>query len=231
LSFDVIGLVLQAGLIVKLVLVLLVLMSIVSWAIILFKWREIRRAAQDSEAFLEVYHGEGFDVAYDAARHLDRSPLAVLFLTSCSEMGRMAKRVGQAALLELDAEQVGIVTKRLPWTGARESERLGRGLSFLATTGSAAPFIGLFGTVVGIIQSFQGIARSGSASLAVVAPGISEALIATAVGLLAAIPASIFYNLFVGRIEDIHSSIDRFIVELDRDLRLLAKNPSARLAE
>jgi len=230
-SFDVLGLIWQAGLIVKLVLLLLALMSVVSWAIVLYKWREIRRANQDSEAFLEVYQGEGFDVAYDAARHLERSPLAVLFLSSVGEMSRMAKRVGQAAIMELDADQVRSVTRRLSWTGARESESLERGLAFLATTGSSAPFIGLFGTVVGIIQSFQSIAQAGSASLAVVAPGIAEALIATAVGLLAAIPATIFYNHFVGRVAIIQSAIERFAEELDRDLVGLAKKTSPRFAE
>ena len=105
---------------------------------------------------------------------------------------------------------------------AQEIHRLERGISFLATTGSSAPFIGLFGTVVGIINSFQGIAASGSASLAVVAPGIAEALIATAVGLLAAIPASIFYNYFVTHIGEITSAIELFADDLEGDLAQIA---------
>jgi biopolymer transport protein TolQ len=107
--------------------------------------------------------------------------------------------------------------------------RLERGLSFLATTGSAAPFIGLFGTVIGIINAFEQIGRSGSASLAIVAPGIAEALIATAVGLFAAIPATIFYNIFIGELRSITASIDLFSAEYEGDLRRVAggSEPSA----
>ena len=105
--------------------------------------------------------------------------------------------------------------------------RLERGCSFLATTGSSAPFIGLFGTVIGIINAFESIGRAGSASLAVVAPGIAEALIATAVGLFAAIPATIFYNRFVARLRGIQVSIDRFTAEYEDDLRRMAGEPLA----
>ena len=108
--------------------------------------------------------------------------------------------------------------KRLIWTAAQEGRRLERGLPFLATTGSSAPFIGLFGTVVGIIDAFQAIGRSGSASLAVVAPGIAEALIATAIGLLAAIPATIFYNHFVGELRGLTAAIDLFAADCEGDL-------------
>ena len=120
------------------------------------------------------------------------------------------------------------VGKRLVWAAAAENERLGRGLTFLATTGSSAPFIGLFGTVVGIINSFQEIGRSGSASLDVVAPGISEALVATAIGLLAAIPASIFYNNFVGRLENVRAAIELFRSEFESDLLDRASPPPSQ---
>jgi len=220
-GFDVLGLVLQAGLIVKIVLILLAGMSVVSWTIIATKWSELRNAAKDSEAFIEVYQTSPLDRAYEAARSLERSPLAVAYVDSCDEMGRVARQSGQAPS-RMDAAQMRGVLRRLTWSVAREGQRLERGISFLATTGSSAPFIGLFGTVVGIIQSFQGIARAGSASLAVVAPGIAEALIATAVGLLAAIPASIFYNVFVGRIEVLRSDMALFESEFERDLGVLA---------
>ncbi len=106
-----------------------------------------------------------------------------------------------------------------------------RGLSFLATTGSSAPFIGLFGTVVGIINAFQGIAMSGSASLAVVAPGIAEALIATAIGLFAAIPATVFYNYFVAGLRELTSSIDLFSVDYEGDLRRVVENAQRELSD
>jgi biopolymer transport protein TolQ len=219
---DVFDLILQAGPVVKLVLLVLAGMSVVSWAIIVFKWRELRGARQDSEAFLEVYRDEGLAAAYEAGLPLERSPLASLFLAACEELKRLKGRAGPgasfAATPEVDRETLRHVGKRLAWMQASEVHRLERGLSFLATTGSSAPFIGLFGTVVGIITSFQGIAASGSASLAVVAPGIAEALIATAVGLLAAIPASVFYNYFVAFIGEITSAIELFAEELEADL-------------
>lgn len=231
-DLDVITLIFQAGLVVQLVLLLLAVLSVVSWAIIAFKWRELRAADEDSEAFLEVYREEGLASANEAAQLLERSPLASLFLAGCDELRRPPGRSEQAAapgaggagsaVGVLDGETLRHVSKRLAWTQAQEVHRLERGLSFLATTGSSAPFIGLFGTVVGIINSFQGIAASGSASLAVVAPGIAEALIATAVGLLAAIPASVFYNYFATHIGEISSAIELFADDFEGDLGQIA---------
>ncbi|MCH2169997.1 MotA/TolQ/ExbB proton channel family protein [Myxococcota bacterium] len=212
-SLDVLSLVLQAGWIVQVVLGILALASIGSWTIITFKWRELRRAQQDSEAFVEIYQQGSFDGAYDAARDLEASPVAAVFLDVHVEWTRLSRSgppsPGQARAL------IG----RIAWTSAREIQRLEKGLSILATTGNAAPFIGLFGTVIGIIDAFQGIGRTGSASLAVVAPGISEALIATAVGLFAAIPATIFYNYFVGELRELTSSVDLFRAEYEGDLQ------------
>jgi biopolymer transport protein TolQ len=219
-GFDIFALIWGAGLLVKLVLVVLVIMSATSWAIIVYKWRELRGATEDSEAFLEVYHEKPLEIAYDAARELDRSPLAMIFLATCADLkpnGPGATAASNAAPSAAAFEQRRIA-KRLSWMASSEGHRLERGLSFLATTGNSAPFIGLFGTVIGIIQAFQGIAAAGSASLAVVAPGIAEALIATAVGLLAAIPASIFYNVFAARIDELRASIDLFDDEFSEDL-------------
>ena len=213
-SLDAMSLIWQASWLVQLVLLFLVLMSVVSWAIILVKWRALRRAGQDSEAFLEVYQEGSLDAAYQLARELDRSPLAGVFLAGYSELSRMS-RLSDAGLS--DAQRRSLV-RQIGWSASREGLSLERGLSFLATTGSAAPFIGLFGTVIGIIDAFQGIARTGSASLAVVAPGIAEALIATAVGLLAAIPATIFYNHFVGELRGLTAAIDLFSADCEGDL-------------
>ncbi len=226
-SYDVFGLILQAGPIVKLVLLILVLASVISWGIIVSKWRELRGATQDSEAFLEIYHDEPFNAVYDAARDLDRSPTATIFIATCDEMSRLAKQAGHASIHEMEAAQLRQVTKRLNWLSGRETQRLERGLSFLAMTGSSAVYIGLFGTVMGIIQAFQGIAETGNASLAVVAPGIAEALIATAVGLVAAIPAMIFYNQFGATIDAIVNSISSFSSQFEEDLRYLTDSSSA----
>jgi biopolymer transport protein TolQ len=190
-----------------------------SWTIIAFKWRELRRAKQDSEAFVEIYQQGSFDGAYDAARDLEASPVAAVFLDVHVEWARLSRSgppsPGQARAL----------LGRIAWSSAREVQRLEKGLSILATTGNAAPFIGLFGTVIGIIDAFQGIGRTGSASLAVVAPGISEALIATAVGLFAAIPATIFYNYFVAELRELTSSIDLFRTEYEGDLQRALSAP------
>ena len=223
-SLDVMSLIWQASWIVQSVMVILVVMSVVSWAIIPVKWRELRSAEQDSEAFLEVYQEGSLDAAYQVARDLDRSPLASIFLTAYGEMNRMARH-SDGSITEMQGEAL---TRHIGWASSREGLRIERGLPFLATTGSAAPFIGLFGTVVGIINSFQGIAAAGSASLAVVAPGIAEALIATAIGLVAAIPATIFYNYFVGELRGLTAAIDLFSVDCEGDLLRHASRQGAK---
>ena len=232
-SLDALSLIWQASWLVQLVLLLLVLLSVFSWAIILVKWRELRRAEQDSEAFLEIYQEGSLDAAYQFARELDRSPLASIFLAAYGEFNRMLRLTGNPQERGLSRTQGEALTRQISWAGSREGLRLERGLSFLATTGSAAPFIGLFGTVIGIIDAFQGIGRAGSASLAVVAPGIAEALIATAVGLFAAIPATIFYNYFVGEMRRLTAAIDLFTADCQGDLLRHAGVPeeSARAAQ
>ena len=220
MSFDLISLVLQAGLIVKLVLLLLLAFSISSLTIIVTKWWELRAADQDSEAFLEVYQREGFSQAYDAARHLDRSPLAVVFLTTGRALQEARDRNAT------DRPRDALITKlerSIEWGASAQARRLERGLPFLATTGSTAPFIGLFGTVIGIIAAFQSIGEAGQASLSVVGPGIAEALVATAVGLLAAIPAMMAYNAFGGRIDGMIAMLDRFSTQFQADLGQLVQ--------
>jgi biopolymer transport protein TolQ len=221
-SLDAMSLIWQASWIVQLVILILVILSVVSWSIIAFKWRELRRAEQDSEAFLEVYHDGSLDAAYEAARDLDRSPLSTIFLAAYGEMNRMARFAGKAQATNLEAAHVEALARHIRWSGSEEELRLERGLNFLATTGSAAPFIGLFGTVIGIINAFQNIGMSGSASLAVVAPGIAEALIATAIGLFAAIPATVFYNYFLGDLRSLNAGIDLFSAEYEGDLHRMA---------
>ena len=219
-------LVLQAGLIVQLVLLILLASSIGSWAIILSKWRELRNAKQDSEAFLEVYHRETLEASVDAARHLEGSPLSVVFLSACNEMSRVTQGQDAVDLSTLEPGQRRALRKAIIWTADRERWRLERGLAFLGTVGSSAPFVGLFGTVVGIITTFQSIGRAGSASLAVVGPGMAEALIATGVGLLAAIPATIAYNVFATRLDSLDSALDLYGEELIEDLGLAPSTTS-----
>ena len=220
-SLDPFDLIWQASWVVQLVILLLVAASIISWAAIAFKWRELTSAEQHSEAFLDVYHDGSMEAAYEAARDLDRGPLPAIFLAAYSEMNRMLKYSGRGVGGRLDEGHRHTLSRQIAWASSQESLRLESRLSFLATVGSSAPFVGLFGTVVGIINAFTGIGAAGSASLAVVAPGIAEALIATAVGLFAAIPATVFYNVFVARLRELNEAIDLFSVELEGDLRRL----------
>ena len=220
MSFDLVTLILQAGLIVKLVLLVLLGFSISSLGVIVTKWWELRAADQDSEAFLEVYQRGGFNEVYDAARHLDRSPLAVVFLTT----GRALQEARERNATDPSRAKLILQLERsVEWGAAAQARRLERGLPFLATTGSTAPFIGLFGTVIGIIAAFQSIGEAGQASLSVVGPGIAEALVATAVGLLAAIPAMMAYNAFGGKIDGILGMLERFSSQFQEDLSQLVQ--------
>jgi biopolymer transport protein TolQ len=226
-SFDLLQLVWQASWLVQLVILLLAAASVLSWAAILFKWRELSAAEQDSEAFLETYHEGSWEAAYEAARNLDRSPLAAIFLLTHTELKRFQKYRGRASGESSDDLLQRTVTRQISWVTAQESLRLESRLPLLATIGSAAPFVGLFGTVVGIINAFTGIGASGSASLAVVAPGIAEALIATGIGLFAAIPATIYYNIFVARLRDLQEAIRLFAAELEADVMRLGESRPA----
>jgi len=216
-SLNLLDLVWQASWLVQLVILMLAAASVISWAAIVFKWRELAAAEQDSEAFLEAYHEGSWDAAFEAARNLDRSPLSAIFLVAHGELKRFAKYRGRAGD-GIDEAQLRGVTRQVHWATTQESLRLESRLPLLATIGSATPFVGLFGTVIGIINAFTGIGASGSASLAVVAPGIAEALIATAIGLFAAIPATIFYNIFVSRLRDLQEAIRLFASELESDV-------------
>jgi biopolymer transport protein TolQ len=216
-SLNLLDLVWQASWLVQLVILLLAAASVVSWAAIVFKWRELTAAEQDSEAFLEAFHEGSWETAHDSARNLDRSPLSAIFLVAHGELKRFAKYRGRGGD-PVEPAQLRAVSRQIQWATTQESLRLESRLPLLATIGSAAPFVGLFGTVVGIINAFTGIGAAGSASLAVVAPGIAEALIATAIGLFAAIPATIFYNIFVSRLRDLQEAIRLFAGELDSDV-------------
>jgi len=217
-SFDLLQLVWQASWLVQLVILMLAAASVVSWAAIVFKWRELSAAEQDSEAFLEAYHEGSWDAAYETARNLDRSPLSAIFLMAHGELKRFAKYRPRGGGEVIDEAQRRTLSRQIAWAVTQESLRLESRLPLLATVGSATPFVGLFGTVVGIINAFTGIGASGSASLAVVAPGIAEALIATAIGLFAAIPATVFYNIFVARLRDLQEAIRLFASELEADV-------------
>jgi biopolymer transport protein TolQ len=210
-------LILGAGPVVKAVMALLAFGSVVSWAIILFKVRELRSAESDSEAFVEAYQQRPMHAVYDVARQCDRSPLAQLFARGYVEVAQLERMRGGVA--RPTPELIESVCKRLTWEQLSETHRAERGLSFLATCGSTAPFVGLFGTVVGIMNAFQEIGASGAATLAVVGPGISEALFATALGLFAAIPAVIAFNYLDARIARLVERLETFRADFEQELR------------
>lgn len=180
----VLTLILKAGLVVKLVLLILLFFSIVSWAIIFYKNRLFAKVEKESAEFHRAFlKSKQWDTLYQNTRRLTLSPMANLFRAAYS-------------VEDTNRDEIRNTLKRVM---SLETARLEKHLTFLATTGSTTPFIGLFGTVWGIMNSFLGIGRIGAASLAVVAPGIAEALIATAAGLAAAIPAVVAYNYYLSR--------------------------------
>jgi biopolymer transport protein TolQ len=187
------GLFMQADLLVKLVMLILVLASFWCWAIIFEKVMRIRRLRGQAVAFEESFwSGGSLDDLYDRLGSRPEDPMTAIFIAAMREWRRAAARglKGEHARESL-AERIDRV---MHITLTREMEHLERYMTFLASVGSTAPFVGLFGTVWGIMNSFQSIAISKNTSLAVVAPGIAEALFATALGLIAAIPAVIAYN-------------------------------------
>ncbi len=216
-SVHVLQLLLDASPLVKAVILFLLGFSVVSWAVITMKWRELRRAEDESATLLEVYRKGAIDETYKAARELDDSPLSAVFLAGYGEMHRMLKRSPNQLTQTLEPKQIEVLVRHIRWIASEETLRLERGLGVLATTGSTTPFIGLFGTVVGIINAFTNIAATGAASLAVVAPGIAESLIVTAIGLFAAIPATIFYNYFLHEIRSLNVALDLFTADFEAD--------------
>jgi len=230
LSSSVLDLLLSSGPVAKGVLAILLVFSVVSWALIVEKWWQFRRVRLQSVAFLKVFReGRRSAAVVGASRKLRESPLANLYLAGHHEVAgisEIADRVLDEAEDGLPAERLDAVQRALRRAAGHEVARLERYLPFLATTASVTPFIGLFGTVWGVITAFHGIGQQGSASLAVVAPGISEALIATAAGLGAAIPAVIGYNLYLSRVRHWATEMDGFILDL---LNLMSR-PAPRVA-
>ncbi|ORJ55833.1 protein TolQ [Geothermobacter hydrogeniphilus] len=207
-------LILGAGPVVKLVLLVLAYFSIVSWAIIFLKFRVVRRAIIDSDRFLDFFWAKKrFDLIGQGLKDFSQSPLTVLFREGYQELLRGSRQPSEGGGPSAELGRSANVARALRRATTSETQRLEKYLTFLATTGSTAPFIGLFGTVWGIMDSFHGIGKTGSASLAVVAPGISEALIATAIGLVAAIPAVMAYNHFVNKVNVLTGEMDNFCQE------------------
>ena len=185
----------------------LICFSIYSWTIIFSKWSTLRGARRTNDRFLRAFRkASGLEAVMVASERYRPSPLVTVFDFGYEEVERQVrgyKRMTNRAAVER-ALQIGV---------SEEITRLERNMNWLATTATASPFIGLLGTVLGIIKAFMDLSTQQNTSLRTVGPGIAEALIATAIGLMAAIPAAIFYNLLTTRIRDIGARMDDFALE------------------
>jgi len=199
------GLIESSGLVAKTVLVILLLFSLGSWAIIFSKWGLLRRARVQSNRFMRMFRkSERLNDVAAVVEQFRPSPLVAVFEGAYNELRKQASYPLRITALQratqiASSEELTRLESRLPW---------------LATTGAVTPFIGLFGTVWGIIDAFHGLGTAGSATLRAVAPGVSEALITTAAGLFAAIPAVIAYNMFTQHIREFGARMDDFSMEL-----------------
>ena len=215
LDTSVLTLISRSGLVAKGVLVVLLFFSIVSWAIIADKYFAFRRAKKQNGLFYRTFRKGTFlnDLANVAVR-LRTSPFAKMFLTVYEEISPHGQNDSAPTVKSLSLPTHNRINRAIGRGGLSEQSVLEKNLSFLATTASATPFIGLFGTVRGIINAFESIGGARSTDLSVVAPGIAEALIATAMGLAAAIPAVIGYNYFVHQVRNLSSEMEEFSMEL-----------------
>ncbi len=212
----------ETGLVVQLVLVSLIFLSIVSWAVIFGKWMGYKKVKKESTRFLNLFwNGKSLDVIYAEAKSMTDSPVSNVFRTGYKEFQKVAKKGEEknVATETLGTRGMENVERALRKASVAESMKLENKLPWLATISSTAPYIGLFGTVWGIMNAFQGIGQGGPATLQNVAPGISEALIATAVALATAIPASISYNLNVSKLRAFRVEMDNFSAEFSNILR------------
>ena len=210
------SMVLDAGLVVKFVLLVLFIFSVVSWAIIFLKYRSYRKIKNENEDFNADYlKSSKLSDILPAAKKYSFSTIAEVFRVGYAELTKINKQANELAQGsdEISLSSLDNLERSMNKACNTEMTKLESALGFLATTGSASPFIGLFGTVWGIMDTFKGIGARGSATLAVVAPGISEALIATAAGLAAAIPAVIFYNYFLNQSKNMVQEMDNFAAE------------------
>jgi len=211
-SLSIISLIISAGFVVQVVMAILVLMSIYSWTVIMSKKKVLIDSKKDIKAFHHRFEGEAeLSVLYEALPAIvdDRTAMEDIFGSGYKEFNHSKSTSNQALIMNSERAYRSMNT-----TANNEIDRLDGSLSVLAMIASSSPYIGLFGTVWGIMHSFIGLASVKQATIAVVAPGIAEALIATAFGLFAAIPATIAYNRLVSQVEEIGSKYTAFIEEL-----------------
>jgi biopolymer transport protein TolQ len=203
----------QTGWVARVVLLILLIFSVVSWGMIFQKLGLFGRIRRESDQFLRIFRATR-GVANPQALASAGSPFASVYASGFRELQNQLNPSGSATGATGHLKSLSAVTVSMQLASAEEVRRAEKGMSWLATTASVSPFIGLFGTVWGIIDAFAGLGGAGTATLRAVAPGISEALFTTAAGLFAAIPAVIFYNHFLQNIRDLGGRLDTFSLEV-----------------
>jgi biopolymer transport protein TolQ len=212
---SIIDLLLGASLVVQLVMLLLVGASVASWAIILDKRKELGAASVAADRFeSDFWSGKDLSGLYKSLEGSSPTGMADIFVSGFREFSRLKTQLGLAGAQLLDGSRRAMKVAQL-----KETDRLEQNLSTLATIGSTSPYVGLFGTVWGILTAFQGLGNVQQATLATVAPSIAEALIATAMGLFAAIPAVIAYNRYADKVSRLELRYDTFMEELSTILQ------------
>jgi len=208
-------LIVESSVFAKIVLLVLVLFSVISWAILIYKYFEYRSSLSESESFLKEFRQRvSLEKSFSSLSRMKKSPMAVMYGAAFIELESLAGTKGKDGKIIIDDDSLDQLAEAIDRAGNNELMRLEKYTIFLATTANASPFLGLLGTVWGIMESFASIGVSGTATLAVVAPGIAEALIATVAGLAAAIPALIAYNYFVNKLRRVAGEVDNFKSEL-----------------
>ena len=208
-------LIMESSVFAKIILLVLIAFSVISWAIMIYKYFEYRRVIATSETFLKEFRRRrSLEKSFGVLSRMKTTPFAAIFGAAFVELESLVKSGSEGGQVTIDDEALDHIAEAIDRTGTSEVSRLEKNVVFLATTANASPFLGLLGTVWGIMESFAQIGVMGTATLAVVAPGIAEALIATVAGLAAAIPAVIAYNYFTNKLRFITSQIDNFKSEL-----------------
>ncbi len=211
---SILNMVFGSGFVVQSVLLMLIFLSVWSWAITIAKTIQFRRARANSDEFAQVFwESRNFARIDESSRRLTGSPLVSVFTSGYRELLHTVQEGKESGIALDPAAELGTVERALRRAELEESHRLEKGVTFLASVASAAPFIGLFGTVWGIMNAFHGLSQAKSSTIQAVAPGISEALVATAIGLAAAIPAAIAFNYFTASLKKFRQSMDSFSEE------------------
>ena len=205
------------------ILLILMVMSAVSWAVIILKWLQFRQVRAENGHFYHYFQGDNpLSNVFNMAQKFQGSPIARMFAASFREINTFRKSMeGSEAVPDARERLLTSLSRRLESVYNQQNEALEKRLPLLAVVSSSSPYIGLFGTVLGIIDAFRSIATMGVTSLAVVAPGISEALVATAAGLMAAIPALIAYNMYRNRVREMNTEMRIFALEVTNRLERL----------